>query len=62
MYEVRMKDIDPDTGHIWQDKVIATCEEERWAVIVVELVRADYFKTESDPNREFYITSTDLVF
>ena len=24
MYEVRMKDIDPDTGHIWQDKVVAT--------------------------------------
>lgn len=62
MYEVRMKDTDPDTGYVWQDKVVATCEDERWAIIVVELVRADYYKTESDPNREFYMTSTDLVF
>lgn len=62
MYEVRMKDTDPDTGHIWQDKVVATCEDERWAFIVVELVRADWMKTESDPNREFYVTDSQLVF
>ena len=55
MYEIRYKDIDPDTGGISNDSPIAICQSENWANIIRELVANDYMKIESDPNREFYI-------
>ena len=44
MIEIRFKDIDPDTGDISQDKLIATCENEsmaRWVLYGLDLVEKE---------------------
>ena len=51
MYEIRFKDIDPDTGEISQDKRICLCEDVRdvlWVMHALKLSIAE------DPNREIY--------
>jgi hypothetical protein len=55
MYEVRMKDIDPDTGYVSNDEPVAICQSENWANIIKDLIIKDYMEVESNPNRDFYI-------
>ena len=51
MIEIRFKDIDPDTGKISNDQLIATSDNQDFADwINSSLVLAN----EIDPNREFY--------
>lgn len=51
-HEVRFRDIDPDTGDVSQDMLIAVCETKKYAELVLQaLVLADQ---SDDPNREFY--------
>lgn len=52
MIEIRFKDIDPDSGKISQDKLLATSKKENDA----ELIRLALINTYDDePNREFYL-------
>ena len=51
MIEIRLKDIDPDTGIVSQDILVATAIDSHFAeLIMIALVQ----KLEDDPNREFY--------
>ena len=58
MFEVRFKDIDPDTGKISQDKKICECEDHQSANWVRHSLGYEWHSPEGaqDPNREFYIT------
>jgi hypothetical protein len=58
MYEIRYKDINPDTGDVSNDSPIAICQSENWANIIKDLIIKDYMEVESDPNRDFYIKET----
>ena len=57
MFEVRFKDIDPDTGFVSQDKKICECENHEEAFWVQKSLESQWFSKEGaqDPNREFYI-------
>ena len=57
MFEVRFKDIDPDTGSVSQDKRICECEDYQEAFWVQRSMERDWFSEggPQDPNREFYI-------
>lgn len=55
MYQVRFKDIDPDTGYTSQDKLIAYAEEPVMADWIVAALKHYTMDVEHDPNREFYI-------
>jgi hypothetical protein len=57
MFEVRFKDIDPDTGSISQDKRVCECEDYQEAFWVQKSLESQWFSSEGaqDPNREFYI-------
>jgi hypothetical protein len=61
MFEVRFKDIDPDTGEISQDKRICECEDHMEAFWVQKSLESQWFSSEGaqDPNREFYIKRKD---
>ena len=53
-HEIRLRDIDPDSGDVSQDVLLATSENEmyaRWILHSLELDNAE----NGDPNREFYI-------
>ena len=55
-YQVRFRDIDPDTGLVSQDKMIAsceTCESAEWIVNALEV--ESFSQLSHDPNREFYV-------
>jgi hypothetical protein len=56
-YQIRFKDIDPDSGKVSQEVTIATCETENLATWVKESIERDWYKIDGscDPNREFYI-------
>jgi len=57
MFEVRFKDIDPDTGEISQDKRICECADHMEAFWVLKSLESEWFSSDGaqDPNREFYI-------
>jgi len=57
MFEVRFKDIDPDTGEISQDVKICVCEDQQSANWVIHSLEYEWYSPEGaqDPNREFYI-------
>lgn len=61
-YQVRFKDIDPDTGLISQDSLIATCNTESDAKWVHAALNAEWFSPNGgcDPNREFYILDCSI--
>ena len=63
MFEVRFKDIDPDTGEISQDKIICECEDHQSAFWVLKSLECEWFSDEGaqDPNREFYIKKNGEV-
>ncbi len=51
MIEIRFRDIDPDTGEVSQDRLIAICDSVRmsnWVKQAIELTITD------EPNREIY--------
>ena len=53
MIQIRFKDIDPDSGDISQDQLIATCENQNsadWVTAALARENADF----GNPNREFY--------
>lgn len=56
-YEIRFRDIDPDTGDISQDTPIAMTTDEDSAKWIVRALNTDWFGYGGpcDPNREFYI-------
>lgn len=58
MIEIRFKDIDPDTGKVLQDLLVATAINLKYAkLIMVALIQT----SEDEPNREFYTRDqTDL--
>lgn len=56
-YQVRFKDIDPDTGLVSQDTMIAsceTCESAEWIVHALGVESVSQGGSH-DPNREFYV-------
>jgi hypothetical protein len=60
-YQVRFKDIDPDTGLVSQDKMIATCDSLESAEWVKGAITAQFFSDAGgDPNREFYILDCSI--
>lgn len=61
MYEIRYKDVDPDSGMSSTSNPICICDDLRWAEIIRGAVALDYANIESDPNREFYITTRTAV-
>lgn len=50
MIQIKFKDIDPDTGSISQEKVIATCETNEQAKWIIEAL----YKHSDEPNRDFF--------
>jgi hypothetical protein len=57
MFEVRFKDINPDSGDVSQDKIICKCEDHEDAFWVQKSLEYQWFSEDGaqDPNREFYI-------
>jgi hypothetical protein len=50
-WEIRFKDIDPDTGVVTQDKLVAITGKEANAIYIVEALN----RTSEEPNRDFYV-------
>ena len=53
MIQIRFRDIDPDTGFISNDKLIATCETEQMAAWVLQALSL-LEEEANNPNREIY--------
>lgn len=49
-WEVRFRDIDPDTGGVSTDKPIAITMSEAWSELICEALG----KLNDEPNRDFY--------
>lgn len=62
-YEIRFRDIDPDTGDISQDIPIAMSTDEGNAKWIVQALNTDWFGIGGpcDPNREFYILKQNEI-
>ena len=62
-YEIRFKDIDPDTGDVSQDLPIALSMSENNARWVLEALTREWFDLNgaNDPNREFYIIKREDI-
>lgn len=54
-WEVRVRDIDPDTGSTSQDKAIAITMSEQWAGIICRSLG----QLDEEPNREYYLQKID---
>ena len=61
-FQVRFRDIDPDTGARSQDEIIAQCDDETMAKWVKHAIEKDWYSPEGpqDPNREFYILDCSI--
>jgi len=57
-FEIRIKDIDPDTGKTNQDVRICTSGDETFAKWIKSSLEKDWCP--SDPNREFYIKEVEV--
>ena len=55
MYQIRFKDIDPDTGYVSQDACVAYAEDAKKAEWVKAALQHYTGDIETDPNREIYI-------
>lgn len=53
-HEIRFKDIDPDSGIVSQDVILATSENEMYARWILHSLESDNGEN-GEPNREFYI-------
>jgi len=51
MIHIKFRDIDPDTGNVSQEKVIATCENPEVAKVIVKALSK---WQSSEPNREIF--------
>lgn len=60
-YEIRFRDIDPDTGAVTKDELVAVSPDLKMAELVWSCLHTVWFSTEgpNDPNREFYFKETD---
>lgn len=59
-YQIRFRDIDPDTGYISQDKLIALCEtitSANWVMHGLHLTMVE----DNDPNREIYMVDGGII-
>ncbi len=54
-YELRLKDIDPDTGKTSQDMLLALTFDFKRAELIRTRLEKNWFYNDGDPNREFYI-------
>ena len=56
-YAIRFKDIDPDSGNVSQDELIALCDSENNAKWVLQALLQDWYSPSgpNDPNRDFYM-------
>lgn len=54
-YELRFKDIDPDTGMTSQDTLLAMTFDLKRAELIKDCLEEKWFSNDGDPNREFYI-------
>jgi hypothetical protein len=61
-WEVRFRDIDPDTSYVSQDKLMALCVTSDSAKRLLNIINEHHSNTEYDPNREFYIKENCLEF
>ncbi len=59
-YEIRFKDINPDSGEVSQDVMLATSENEMYARWIVHSLEFDNAEN-GDPNREFYIRVKAII-
>jgi hypothetical protein len=57
-YELRLKDIDPDTGKTSQDMLLVLTFDLRRAELIRDSLEKHWFYNDGDPNREFYIRKT----
>lgn len=57
MYQVKYKQIDPDTGRIIREEKMANCESLRMANWITTFL----IEGESDPNREYFIVEPDKL-
>jgi hypothetical protein len=55
MFEIRYKDIDPDTGNVTADRLVCTCPDKMIADWVYSALLRDMSLDYDEPNREFYI-------
>lgn len=54
MIELRYRDIDPDSGQVTVDGLIALVDP-KWSKGLLGLVNSHYGPEASDPNRDFYL-------
>jgi hypothetical protein len=61
-FQIRFRDIDPDTGLNSQDILIAQCEGEEMAKWVKQSIEKEWYSENGpqDPNREFYILDCSI--
>lgn len=62
LWEVRFRDIDPDTGYTNLDKALYIAFSKADAERLANLLAADYMEQCSDPNREFFARKKELIF
>ncbi len=55
---IKFKDIDPDTGEITVDKLLAETDNKTSAIWITSSLNYQWFSEDgpNDPNREFYYT------
>ena len=58
MQELRLKDIDPDTGKIIQDILIAIIPNDMYADMLYKIIDSRLAE-EDDPNRELYLKESN---
>ena len=60
-FEIKYKDIDPDTGKIISEKQIAETDNKTSAIWVVSSLNYQWFSEEgpNDPNRIFFYTESN---
>lgn len=62
MYDIRSRDIDPDTGYTTNDNIMYVAFEEEKAQTLVSILKDLYKKTEKNPNREIYYKRREILF
>lgn len=55
MFEIRYKDIDPNTGEVNRDEMVCQCPNEMLCEWVFSALSKDMSLDYDQPNREFYI-------
>lgn len=55
-FEIKFKDIDPDTGSIITEQILACTSNKASAIWIVSSLNYQWFSSDgpSDPNREFF--------